>query len=112
MGNKETPIQAEIYAAIRKDDSITIVRHNVYKPGYQRRVNVPKTEIGVADFILCIGGRYVEMEVKAPGGDMSPEQVERALKINGMGGIYVVARSSQDALMLVDWIKKGAKNAV
>ena len=49
---------------------------------------------GSSDIIgLLPGGRFLAVEVKAPGGRLSPEQAEFLETVRGMGGLAVVARS-------------------
>jgi hypothetical protein len=48
---------------------------------------------GSADILGCLpDGRFLAVETKAPHGRLSPEQSAFLEKIQGMGGIAVVAR--------------------
>lgn len=50
---------------------------------------------------LLRGGRRLEMEVKTAKGKVSPEQEKFGAEITAMGGLYIVARSVEDALTAV-----------
>jgi len=104
MGRQETPIQAEIYKALRADERVTITRHNVYKPGYHVGRKAPKSEDGVADLILCVQGAYVEMDTKAHNGKPEDSQLERMVRIRNLGGYYVFVQSVAQAQELVNEI--------
>ena len=65
--------------------------------------------VGSADLIgIAPGGRFLAVEVKVPAsaarraGRVSPEQRDFLAAINAAGGIGGIARSVDDALMLVD----------
>lgn len=52
---------------------------------------------GWSDIIFCSPtGRYGEVEAKAAGGKQSPEQGRHQLEVEDRGGIYIVARSTDD----------------
>ena len=42
---------------------------------------------GVEDLVLCIGGIYVAVEVKRPGGQLTPLQAARAADVSRSGGV-------------------------
>ena len=53
--------------------------------------------VGQADITgIMLGGRRLEIEVKAPAGKQSPEQVNYQRMIEKHGGRYILARSVQD----------------
>ncbi len=56
--------------------------------------------VGAADFICLIAGRYVEIEVKSSTGKLSPEQVERKLAVEKLGGLFVEARGIDEIVGL------------
>jgi hypothetical protein len=56
---------------------------------------------GQGDIKGCYHGRYIEIEVKTAAGRQSPEQRKRQADVTRAGGIYVVARSLDDALAAV-----------
>jgi hypothetical protein len=52
---------------------------------------------GSADILGCLpGGRFLAIEVKAPGGRLSPGQREFLETIKQQGGMAVVAKSYRD----------------
>lgn len=52
-----------------------------------------RKEEGSADLLGCLpGGRFLAVEVKAPGGRLSPEQQQFLAEVRGLGGLAVVAR--------------------
>jgi hypothetical protein len=50
---------------------------------------------------LIRGGRRLEIEVKTAKGIVSPEQEAFGARINGLGGLWFVARSVEDAVSVV-----------
>lgn len=51
------------------------------------------------DYLLCVNGRFVSIETKAPGGKLTPRQVITKSEIEDAGGlVYVV---SDDASLTV-----------
>lgn len=58
---------------------------------------------GVHDFVLVYQGRHYELELKAKGGTMSPEQREHALKLVAVGGYSGVAADTlEDVIRQLD----------
>jgi len=57
---------------------------------------------GMADIMCVVGGRLVAIEVKAPKGRQSLAQVAWQRALEAAGGVYVVARSVDDAVAAVD----------
>ncbi len=52
---------------------------------------------GSGDLLACSPrGRWIEVEAKSDTGTQSPEQEARQKAIESRGGIYIVARSSDD----------------
>ena len=48
---------------------------------------------GSADLLGCLpGGRFLAVEVKAPGGRLSPEQKQFLAEVRGLGGLALVVR--------------------
>lgn len=56
---------------------------------------------GQADIAGCVAGRHVEVEVKTDVGRQSPAQRNWQDAIRRAGGIYVLARSADEAVALV-----------
>ena len=55
-------------------------------------------QVGTADITGCVRGRYVAIEVKRPGGRQSPAQRVWQAACERAGGLYVLARSADEAL--------------
>lgn len=49
------------------------------------------TRAGVPDVLACVGGRFVGIELKGPGGRPSPLQLHHCAEIAKSGGVAVVA---------------------
>lgn len=56
------------------------------------------TEKGLPDVILIFRGRFFAVEVKAGRDKLSVDQLHRKLEIERAGGVYFVARSTDDFL--------------
>jgi hypothetical protein len=56
---------------------------------------------GQADITGIANGRRVEIEVKSPTGKQRPDQKQFQSRVEAAGGIYIVARSLDDALIPV-----------
>lgn len=55
---------------------------------------------GAPDILVCIGGRYVGLEVKSGVGVLSEHQKAFKQGLERTGGTYVVARSVEDVVAL------------
>jgi hypothetical protein len=53
---------------------------------------------GVSDIIGCWNGRFLAIEVKTPGGRVSPDQEKFLEAVRRHGGIAFVARSIDDVI--------------
>lgn len=54
---------------------------------------------GVPDILgILPDGRFLGIEVKRPGGKVSPEQLDFIEKANGLGGVCFVAFSLEDVI--------------
>jgi hypothetical protein len=54
---------------------------------------------GVADILgILPGGKFLAVEVKKPGGRVSPEQADFLQEVNAAGGVGFIAYSSQDVI--------------
>ena len=51
---------------------------------------------GTPDILAVIAGRFVAIEVKAPGGRVSKLQVAQLKRIEAAGGIAILAESLED----------------
>lgn len=54
------------------------------------------TEKGLPDIFACIRGAFVTIEVKAGKDRMSEDQEKRKFEIEKAGGVYFVARSTDE----------------
>ena len=53
---------------------------------------------GKADLTICYLGRYIEIEVKRPGGKQKPEQKLQELETIAAGGVYWLVYSLDDVI--------------
>ncbi len=60
------------------------------------------TEPGRPDIVACIEGKFVGIEVKKPGGIVSPAQEKQGLKIQKSGGLFLIAYSLDDVINFLD----------
>ncbi len=58
----------------------------------------PMTERGVSDLLVCYQGRFLAIEVKRPGGKVSPEQERFLERVRAAGGIGLVAYGIDDVI--------------
>jgi hypothetical protein len=95
----ENPIQQAILAAIGTRPDLRAWRNN---SGALKDVNGRLVRFGLtgsADILgIMVGGRFLAIEVKAPGEDLSPQQRKFRETILMFGGLHVVARSVEDAI--------------
>jgi Holliday junction resolvase len=54
---------------------------------------------GVADFIVCAHGCYIEIEVKDDKGKETPAQLARQEQVKRAGGFAFTARTPAEALL-------------
>ena len=82
-----------------------VIRNNTgaFKSIYQRKDGttgvawVRTGKKGSGDVLACSPhGRWIEVECKSDQGEQSPEQFQRQVAIEARGGIYVLARSTDD----------------
>ena len=52
---------------------------------------------GQSDILGCAKGRFCAIEVKSDSGRLSPEQQEFGDAVTRSGGLYIVARTLEDA---------------
>lgn len=60
---------------------------------------------GTADLICSAHGRYIEIEVKAPQGQLRPAQLTRMRLVLMRDAEYQVVRSEEDVRQLVERMK-------
>lgn len=61
---------------------------------------------GISDFILCVNGIYVAIELKAADKQPSPHQILFINEVRRAGGIAGVCESLHDVKVLVDAARK------
>jgi hypothetical protein len=98
----EPVLQRLILARLNTIDGVRAWRANTgaarMNGGRVVRFGIP----GQADITgLLRGGRRLEVEVKGPTGRISPEQESFGELIVSLGGLYLVCRSLDDALIPV-----------
>jgi hypothetical protein len=71
------------------------------RPGATRGSWVKGAPAGTADLICCVGGRYLELEVKTPDGKQNKGQRQREANVKERGGAYRVVRSVDEARAVV-----------
>ena len=59
-------------------------------------------QAGVPDLLICLRGRFIAMEIKAPGGKVTPLQESNITQINNAGGAAYIVRSVEDAQQAVE----------
>lgn len=64
---------------------------------------------GIPDIIVCIGGRFIALEVKTQKGKTTPLQNAAIRKIRSSGGFAFVVRSVEEAKNAID-STMGGKN--
>lgn len=100
----ETVIVKAILARLGRDPRVRIWRSNTgaFKDATGRlvRYGLP----GSADItgIMRRGGRRLEIEVKTATGKQSPQQVLFQRMVEGWGGVYILARSVDEAVIGVE----------
>jgi hypothetical protein len=61
---------------------------------------------GRADFWVAANNKFLQLEFKAPGGRLSPEQKQMKSNSQAAGVDYHIVRSAADAyLLLVQWLE-------
>jgi hypothetical protein len=58
----------------------------------------PMSMKGVSDILACFEGRFLAIEVKRPGGRVSPDQELFLARVRKAGGIGLVAYSVDDVV--------------
>jgi hypothetical protein len=62
------------------------------------------------DYYCCINGRFVAIETKIPGKNLTPRQQNTAKEIRAAGGIVLVIRDDNDvavARLRLQWLLDG-----
>ncbi len=64
------------------------------------------TEKGLPDIWACVKGKFVVIEVKAGKDRLSEHQVKRKFEIEKAGGLFIVARSTDEFISAFNLIVK------
>lgn len=74
---------------VKKDVKAWLVKHDAY---YYMPVSNGMGRVGAPDFVVCLAGRFVGIETKAPGkrGNATPNQLREIEWINRAGGFAMV----------------------
>ena len=56
------------------------------------------------DWYCCIEGRFVAIETKVPGKNLTERQEDTKMQIIAAGGIVFVVRTEENADMMIAWI--------
>ncbi len=105
---KESHLQDAIRLALGRDPEVAFFRNNIGHAVMTRggRVTFGVGGPGGADLIGMILGRFAALEVKTPTGRQSPEQRQFQALVESKGGIYLLARSVDDAVAMVAQTKE------
>lgn len=72
-------------------------KHTSKKTGVTKTHYIRFGKTGAGDILACSPrGRWVEVECKCEDGKQRPEQIARQQEIERRGGVYILARSSDD----------------
>lgn len=64
---------------------------------------------GTPDLILCVDGVFLAMECKVGQNGLQPDQVIHHMRIANSGGQWCCPRSLQDAIDMIEQVKKYVK---
>lgn len=95
----ETELSNAIRAAMNAIPGVRLWRNNV-GVDTQRGVRYGLA-VGSADLIGMVDGRFLAVEVKAANGRMSDDQRIWRDVVRGLGGVYILARSVDEAVAAV-----------
>lgn len=73
-----------------------------HKRFYFMPIGGPYSQHGVADYILCGGGRFGALEAKAGYGKQTELQKDFERQVQSAGGMYAVIRNEQDLKEFLD----------
>lgn len=98
----ETVLVNQIVAALGSRPGVLVERQNTGafydRDGRLVRIGTP----GRADIRVCAHGLFIEIEAKSPTGRQTPAQKAWQGYVERAGGIYVLARSVEEAVTAVD----------
>jgi hypothetical protein len=96
----ESQLQDAIRLAIGQVPGLCLWRNNqgvAEIRGYKVRFGVANP--GGGDLVGWYRGRWVEVEIKTAAGRQSPEQRQREQLVRNAGGLYIVLRSVDEAIL-------------
>lgn len=106
----ESQLQDGIRLALGQMPDVTLWRNNVghavMKGG--ARVTFGVGGPGGSDLIGMFRGRFLAVEIKTPRGRQSPEQRQFQLLVESKNGIYLMPRSVQHAIDMLEALRSGA----
>lgn len=98
MKTSERDIQKQILAWLNIHPHVRVWRQNTGATKIGSRF-LRFGHTGQADITgILRGGRRLEIEVKAEGGRVSPEQAEFGRMVEEFGGLYILAYSLDDVM--------------
>lgn len=103
--NYETGISTAIHNLLLLYENMGkcyVVRHNSVAGKLERGGYIKQAKKGVPDFIVCIKGLWVGLEVKTEVGRQSPEQKVAQKLIELTGGRYYIVRNVDTVKHIVD----------
>ena len=92
---------------VKKDVKAWLVKNKAY---YYMPVSNGMGRVGAPDFIVCLGGRFVGIETKAPGKrkNATPNQLREIEWINRAGGYAFVVDDVAQLASLEGLINEGS----
>lgn len=63
-------------------------------------------EVGIPDFLICLWGRFIGLEVKQPGGKLRPAQRVVLHEIFMAGGVAAVVETVEQAESLLAYLEE------
>ena len=72
------------------------------------RARAPNSQVvtfgvpGMGDYLVLVAGRYAWLELKGPRGQQTPAQQAFQRMVHGLGGVYAVVRTVEDAVKAVE----------
>lgn len=94
----EKAIQSDILLAIGRLPGMLAWRNNTGSLPNPHGGRISFGLVGSPDILGCYYGRFVGIEVKTPTGRQSDQQRKFQAALTRSGGVYIVARSADDAL--------------
>ena len=76
--------------------------------GNQRHINYGLC-VGSSDFIGCLNGRFIALEIKRPGGRRRAEQLQFCSQVRFNGGFAAIVESVEEAKAAIARARAGAR---